>query len=142
MDQKLPVMLHTNYRNIVLRLLAPMSFLTLSAAFSLPLLKDLYSSGSGDWDYFMFLYEGPSISLFEYKQFPLWNPYCGGGISMIGNPQAGYLSPIFLFTAIFGVAAGLKIAVLVHTFLGLWGMWLLSGHLRPRLSSCFRARGP
>ncbi len=78
----------------------------------------------------MFLYEVPSITLFEYGQFPLWNPYCGGGISLIGNPQAGYLSPIFIFTALFGVAAGLKIAVLVHTFLGLWGMWLLTGHLK------------
>ena len=78
----------------------------------------------------MFLYEVPAITLFEYGQFPLWNPYCGGGISLIGNPQAGYLSPIFIFTALFGVAAGLKIAVLVHTFLGLWGMWLLTGHLK------------
>ena len=90
----------------------------LSLFFCFPLLKDLYTSGSGDWDYFMFLYEVPSIALFEYGQFPLWNPYCGGGISLIGNPQAGYLSPIFIFTALFGVAAGLKIAVLVHTFLG------------------------
>ncbi len=101
----------------------------LSLAFCLPLLKDLYSSCSGDWDYFMFLYEVPSITLFEYQQIPLWNPYCGGGISLIGNPQAGFLSPIFLLTAVFGVVAGLKISVWLHTFLGLWGMWLLSGHL-------------
>jgi len=109
------------------RLLPTFLFLALSLIFCFPLLKDLYSSGSGDWDYFMFLYEVPSITLFEYGQFLLWTPYCGGGISLIGNPQAGYLSPIFIFTALFGVAAGLKIAVLVHTFLGLWGMWLLSG---------------
>jgi hypothetical protein len=103
--------------------------LALSLAFCSPLLKDLYTSGSGDWDYFMALYEIPSITLFEYHQFPLWNPYSGGGISLIGNPQAGYLSPIFIFTAIFGVSAGLKIAVWAHTFTGLWGMWLLCGHL-------------
>lgn len=102
---------------------------SLSLAFCSPLLKDLYTSCSGDWDYFMFLYEVPSITFFEYKQFPLWNPYCGGGISLIGNPQAGFLSPIFILTAIFGVTAGLKIAVWAHTFLGLWGMWLLCGHL-------------
>ncbi len=111
-------------------LLPALFFFFLTLLFCSPLLKNLYSSGSGDWDYFMFLYEVPSITLFEYKQFPLWNPYCGGGISLIGNPQAGYLSPILIFTALFGVAAGLKIAVLVHTFAGLWGMWLLSGHLK------------
>jgi hypothetical protein len=104
-------------------------FLSLSFFFCLPLLKELYSSCSGDWDYFMSLYEVPSITLFEYRQFPLWNPYWGGGTSLIGNPQAGYLSPIFLLTSFFGVVAGLKIAVWLHTFLGLWGMWVLSGYL-------------
>ncbi|MBE0576190.1 MAG: hypothetical protein IH613_09870 [Desulfuromonadales bacterium] len=103
--------------------------LVLSLVFCLPLLTNLYSSSSGDWDYFMFLYEVPSITFFEYQQFPLWNPYCGGGLSLIGNPQAGHLSPIFLITSLFGVVAGLKIAVWLHTFIGLWGMWLLSGHL-------------
>lgn len=104
-------------------------FLALAVVFTLPLLGNLYSSGSGDWDYFMFLYEVPSITLFEYQQFPLWNPYSGGGLSIIGNPQAGHLSPIFLLTALFGVPAGLKIAVTVHTFLGLLGMWVLAGHI-------------
>ena len=61
-------------------LLYPLIFLTLSFFFCLPFFKDLYSSGSGDWDYFMFLYEVPSMTLFDYRQFPLWNPYCGGGI--------------------------------------------------------------
>lgn len=95
----------------------------------MPLLKDLNLSCSRDWDYFAFLYEMPSISLFEYSQFPLWNPYCGGGIPLIGNPQAGFPSPIFLITSIFGVIAGLKIAVWLHTFAGLWGMWLLAGEM-------------
>jgi hypothetical protein len=104
-------------------------FLALSCAFCFPLLKELHLSCRGDWDYFSFLYEVPSISLFEYGQFPLWNPYCGGGMPLIGNPQAGFLSPIFFVTALIGTVAGLKIAVWLHTFLGLWGMWLLCGHL-------------
>ncbi len=119
-----------DYRKYCQKALPVFFFLALSVAFCLPLLKDLYTSCSGDWDYFMFLYEVPSITVFEYQQFPLWNPYCGGGISLIGNPQAGFLSPIFLLTAVFGVVAGLKISVWLHTLLGLWGMWLLSGHLR------------
>lgn len=104
-------------------------FLFLSFALCYPLLVNLFLSCSGDWDYFSFLYEIPSISLFEYHQFPLWNPYCGGGMTLIGNPQSGYLSPILLFTSVFGVFAGLKIAVWLHTFLGMWGMWLLSRHM-------------
>ncbi|MBW2478191.1 MAG: hypothetical protein JRE63_12800 [Deltaproteobacteria bacterium] len=103
------------------------TFLIASFLFSFPLLQNLDWSGSGDWDYFMSLYEVPSITVFEYHQFPLWNPYSGGGISLIGNPQAGYLSPIFIINSFFGVVAGLKISVWLYTFLGMWGMWLLSG---------------
>ena len=65
------------------KLLPTLLFFVLSLFFCSPLLKDLYSSGSGDWDNFMFLYEVPAITLFEFGQFPLWNPYCGGGISLI-----------------------------------------------------------
>jgi hypothetical protein len=103
--------------------------LVLSCAFCFPLLKDLYLACGGDWDFFYCLYEIPSISLFEYRQFPLWNPYCGGGMPMFANPQAGFPSPTFLATSLFGVVAGLKISVWLHTFLGLWGMWLLSGEM-------------
>lgn len=104
-------------------------FFSISFFISLPLLRDLYSSCRGDWDYFFSLYEVPLISLFKYHQFPLWNPYFGGGMPLIGNPQAGYLSPVLVLTALFGAVAGLKIAVWLHTFLGLWGMWLLGGYL-------------
>src|SRR6266567_3505401 len=107
-------------------------FLVISFAFCFPLLKDLYLSCRGDWDFYLFLHEIPSISVFEYGQFPLWNPYCGGGIPLLGNPQLGFPSPIFLVTALFGVVGGLKIAVWLHTFLGMWGMWLLSGYMGVR----------
>lgn len=101
----------------------------LSVACSFPLFKDLYLTCGGDWDFFYSLYEIPAISLFEYRQFPLWNPYCGGGMPFFANPQTGFPSPIFLVTSLFGVVAGLKISIWLHTFLGLWGMWLLSGNL-------------
>jgi xanthosine utilization system XapX-like protein len=104
-------------------------FLLLSFFFCFPLLKDLTVSCRGDWDYFSHLYEAASVSLFEYGQLPLWNPYTGGGMPLFGNPQSGFASPIFLMTSLFGVLAGLKISVWLHTFLGLWGMWLLGGHL-------------
>ncbi|MRR06355.1 MAG: hypothetical protein EG828_05335 [Deltaproteobacteria bacterium] len=119
---------HWMTKHLSLRMLLFPVFLTVSALLCLPLLRDLYSSCRGDWDYFFSLYEVASISVFEYHQFPLWNPYFGGGMPLIGNPQAGYLSPIFVLTALFGVVAGLKIAVWLHTFLGMWGMWLLCGH--------------
>lgn len=121
-----------HFREIRFHLLMVCFFLLVSFFFCLPLLKNLHQSCSGDWDYFATLYEVPSITLYEYKQFPLWNPYCGGGISLIGNPQAGFVSITFLLTSLFGVFAGLKLSVWLHTFIGLWGMWLISGELGVR----------
>ena len=112
--------------------LVALFFLVIAYAFCLPMLKEIYLSSRGDWDYYSFLYEVPSISIFEYGQFPLWNPYCGGGIPLFGNPQVGFLSLSFLMTSIFGVFAGLKISVWLHTFLGLWGMWLLGTQMGVR----------
>lgn len=109
--------------------LIPLLFIVLAFALCFPLLKDLQVSCRGDWDYFSSIHEVSSLSFFEYRQFPLWNPYTGGGISLIGNPQSGFPSPLFFVTGLFGVFAGLKIAVWLHTALGLWGMWLLAGHL-------------
>lgn len=122
----------TNARSSVNRFrsaLAVLFLLVLSFAFCFPLLKELNLSGRGDWDYNFSLYEVLSLSLFEYGQIPLWNPYCGGGIPLIGNPHAGLISPTFFLNALFGVIPGLKISVWLHTFFGLWGMWLVSGHL-------------
>ena len=104
-------------------------FLITSFAFCYPLLANLYKSGRGDWDYYCFLQEIPAISFFEYAQMPLWNPYCGGGMPLVGNPQIAFPSLITIFTSLFGVLAGLKIAVWFHTFLGLLGMWILSGYM-------------
>jgi len=116
-------------------------FLLISLIFCIPLLKDIDSSCSGDWDYFYTLYEVLLISVLEYHQFPLWNPYCGGGMPLIGNPQAGIPSVTFLISAILGVINGLKISVWFHTFLGLLGMWLLGGYFKlrffARLAPCF-----
>ncbi len=104
-------------------------FLVLSFFFCLPLLRNLNISCRGDWDYFSHLYEVASVTTFEYAQLPLWNPYSGGGLPLIGNPQSGFPSPIFFVTSLFGVLPGLKISVWLHTFLGLWGNWLLAGQL-------------
>ena len=117
------------YGRLVKNLPVIIIFLLASFALCEPLLRELHHSCRGDWDFFFAIYEVPTVSLFEYGQFPLWNPYNVGGLSLIGNPQAGFLSPIFAFTALFGTVAGLKIAVWAHLFLGSWGMWLLGEQL-------------
>jgi hypothetical protein len=115
--------------------------LSISFVFCLPLFRHLHSCCSGDWDYFSWLYEIPLISILDYHQIPLWNPYGGGGMSLIGNPQAGFPSLTFLVTAFAGVIEGLKLSAWLHTFIGLFGMWCLGGYFKlngpARLVPCF-----
>lgn len=99
--------------------------LGITLIFCRPLLANLDSLGRGDWDYFLFIHEVPQISILSYQQFPLWNPYDGGGLTLVGNPQNRYLSPSVIFSLFFGVVRGLKIEIVFHYFIGLGGMFLL-----------------
>lgn len=61
------------------------------------------------------------------KRFPLWNPYVGTGISVLGDPLSGvtYL-PYLLPMLVFGVPEGLWIVIWFHAFLaGLFMWWFI-----------------
>ncbi len=103
-------------------------FLLVTVSFGRPVIENLTSLGRGDWDYFYFIHEVPQKTALVYGQFPLWNPYYCGGLSLIGNPQSRFLSPSFLLTSVFGVVPGLKIEILCHLFIGMIGMYWLLGY--------------
>jgi hypothetical protein len=100
----------------------------ITTIFCLPLLIHLNHLLLGDWDQMVFYNEVPQISILTYHQFPLWNPYYCGGMTLIGNPQNQFLSPFTLINLIFGVVTGLKIRILISLFIGNVGMYLLSRH--------------
>jgi hypothetical protein len=47
---------------------------------------------SGDWAYFLQIYEAARLSILEYHQFPWWNPWNLGGVPLYANPQFGLVS--------------------------------------------------
>ena len=104
------------------------SFILTSYLFCFPLLRNLSLLGRGDWDYFFSLYEASYKTIIQYHQAPFWNPYFKGGMSLIGNPQQGFLSPIMAIVLVFGTVVGLKLAVWLHLFFALWGCWALAGY--------------
>ena len=60
-------------------------------------------------------------------RFPTWNPYYTTGQPYLGDPLSSYLSPIILLPVIaFGVAAGVKVAVVLSLFLAGAGQWALA----------------
>lgn len=94
--------------------------------FCLPMLVNLSNiSPNEDWlATYAFHYLSKSTIL-KYWQLPLWSPYLGGGIPIIGHSYEGFFNPFFLFVLLFGEVAGLKIIVLLIYIFAVWGMYYL-----------------
>jgi len=65
-------------------------------------------------------------SILEFKQFPLWSPYFGGGYPFEGHPESLSLSPFIIPILIFGEWIGYKIFFLIGYLLGGVGMFYLA----------------
>lgn len=65
-------------------------------------------------------------SVFEFRQFPLWCPFLGGGYPSFAHPADDSLTPFSLPVLLGGEALGVKINLLLLTFLGVLGVFLLA----------------
>jgi hypothetical protein len=106
-------------------LLAAAACLALCLLYLSPLFFTWSNWGIEDWDQHAFYHESARVSLLQYGQLPLWNPYYCGGTDLLANPQSRLLSPTFLLVLLFGTLAGLKLEMLLHAWLGLLGMYCL-----------------
>jgi hypothetical protein len=97
----------------------------LSLVFVAPIFRNVHNLGALDWDANLYMHAVPRITILEYAQIPLWNPYEWGGIPMLGSPWSRFLSPSFTVILAFGTVLGSKIDVWVHLVIGLLGTYLL-----------------
>jgi hypothetical protein len=96
--------------------------------------------GIWDWDFQWTLLEAARRSLVEYGQLPRWNPWLGGGHSLVGHPLGRTFNPSFLPVLAFGTVAGTKVCILVYLLLGQVGTYLLARQLElSRLPAAFAA---
>ena len=65
--------------------------------------------GDLDRDVFMELRWVPYYTLTHFHQFPFWNPYKCGGMTMIRNPEGAVATPFILPYLIFGMASGVMV---------------------------------
>jgi len=86
--------------------------------------------GIADWDQHLFYHEVPRLTVAEYGQVPLWNPYECGGTVMLANPQSRCGSPTFLLVLLFGTVHGVKLDLLLHFALGIAGAYALARSFR------------
>lgn len=86
--------------------------------------------GIADWDQHLFYHEVSRLTVAEYSQVPLWNPYECGGTVMLANPQSRCGSPTFLLVLLFGTVHGVKLDLLLHFALGIAGAYALARSFR------------
>ena len=101
--------------------------LVLGAAFSYPMLTSLsIPSGLEDWDQFEAFSLVPYLSLRNFHQFPLWNPYKCGGMPALGNPQFRIITPFLFLHLLIGPIAGLRIETLLYFAIAWAGGYVLA----------------
>jgi hypothetical protein len=101
-------------------------FAVVSLAFAAPALSELANWGILDWDMHLFHQAVPRITLVEYGEFPLWNPYNWSGVPMLANPESRFLAPTFLLTLAFGEVIAVKLEVVLFLWIGMFGAWKLA----------------
>jgi len=102
-----------------------------------PLIENLQNWGANipgaelsDSDQTMLWYAVSRESVLKFHQFPLWNRYSCGGYPDFALPLTSTLSPYFLAILVFDAVIGNKVIIIASTIFGMYGMFLLSRHLR------------
>jgi hypothetical protein len=105
------------------------SALVVAALYCSPIFATWSNWGILDWDQHLAYHAVPYVSVVEYGQFPLWNPYACGGMVMHANPQSRVLSPFFPLHLLFGFLTGIKIEIVAHVAIGIVGAYTLARHV-------------
>jgi len=121
-----PLFIRNRYQSLLLSLISLGIMLLLVAFFCYPIFTELENLGYWDWDHHLFYHEVSRVSVLKYGQVPLWNPYYCGGHVLWQNPQVRFFTPMFLLHLALGPVLAIKIEILLHYFIALLGMYLIS----------------
>ena len=97
---------------------------------ALIIFKNPTGLGIQDWDLHYAYAQTNNISLLDYRQIPLWNPYHCGGMTQIGNVQNSFWTPFFIPILIFGPVLGYKVQFLLYILAGFLSIFVLGRYFR------------
>lgn len=92
----------------------------------LPILNSGNNLGIQDWDQNFAWTEVNRVTLLNYHQFPLWNPYKCGGAVQFANPEIPVISLQTVLALLFGTLRGIKLSIFIHGVIGFIGFYLLA----------------
>lgn len=96
---------------------------------------------NNDSDLFDQLRWVPFYSLTHYHQWPFWNPYKCGGMSMLGNPESGIVTPFLLIYLAGGLLPGIFLEIYLHIAIAFVGGYVLGRELGLRPLACIVLAG-
>lgn len=96
---------------------------------------------NNDSDLFDQLRWVPYYTLTHYHQWPFWNPYKCGGMSMIGNPESGIATPFLAIYLAGGLLAGIFLEIYLHIAIGFIGGYVLGRELGLKTIACIVLAG-
>jgi hypothetical protein len=96
---------------------------------------------NNDSDLFAQLRWVPYYTLTHYHQWPFWNPYKCGGMSMLGNPETGIVTPFLLIYLVGGLLAGIFLEIYLHIAIAFIGGYVLGRELGLRPVACIVLAG-
>jgi|GEM_PF-2537405 hypothetical protein len=88
------------------------------------------SLGIADWDLYFSYHEVVRRTVLTYHTFPFWNPWLCGGSAALGDPEFPLFTFTFLLEIIFGIPAGLRLAIYLSIATTAVGMLVLAKRLR------------
>jgi hypothetical protein len=91
-----------------------------------PAFSSLAATGFNDWPYFHHLWEAGYASVTRYGEWPLWDPTQCGGVTLFGNPQSPYFSPLYWLALPLGPTLASKVFVVLHATVGFASMYWLA----------------
>ncbi len=96
---------------------------------------------NNDSDLFAQLRWVPYYTLTHYHQWPFWNPYKCGGMSMLGNPESGIVTPFLLIYLVGGLLAGIFLEIYLHIAIAFIGGYVLGRELGLGTVACIVLAG-
>jgi hypothetical protein len=106
------------------------AFVGLALLHAWPVLWSNGRWGIQDWDVHTFLQAAPRVSLLQYHQVPLWNPWFCGGMPLLARPESAFVTPLYGVILLGGELVGLRIWILLHLVVGLFGVHVVARDLR------------
>lgn len=86
----------------------------------------LEATGFGDWQMIHHNWEAAYVALVRFGEWPVWDPFHCGGVTILGNPESQLYTPLFWLSFALGTVPASKVFLVLHIAAALSGMYWLA----------------